>query len=168
MRAVRARPAASAAEKKGSGAAAAAKSNRPAVRKKVKRARDRSKTRSSAVSQAAKRVKAEPQAAPPAADPSTPLAFVDEAADLDVFTKYLHANVLRCDDVMFGGSWAWVKGAPFVPFPRKQSPRVMANNLYSICEELHRTIGLEMLYSYAHILWINSISSTTLCFPDNL
>ena len=64
--------------------------------------------------------------------------------NLDVFTQFLEANLLRCDDVMFD-KWAWVKAAPFIPFPRHQMPRILAQSLYDICQALNSVIGLELL-----------------------
>ena len=126
---------------------------KPKKQKSVKKDRptgDRSKARSSAVVEACKRIKVDPEDPPPAEMSDFALTLVHPPADLDVFTKYLHANVLRCDDVMFD-KWAWVKSAPFIPFPRKQQPRVLAANLYDTCEALHQIIGLELLYGFAQI-----------------
>ena len=111
---------------------------------------DRSEARSSAVVEACKRIKVNPKESPPAEMSDFALTLVRPPADLDVFTKYLHANLLRCDDTMFD-KWAWVKGVPFIPFMRKQQPRAMAQNLYAICEALQKVIGLELLQGYLQI-----------------
>ena len=83
-------------------------------------------------------------------DPESELQGVDAPRtrrgphDLDAFTEFLGSNVLRCNELVLG-KWKWVHAAPFIPFPRKQMPRVLAQNMHDICQALHGVIGLELL-----------------------
>ena len=51
--------------------------------------------------------------------------------DIDDFVRYLYSNVLRYGEVAVS-DWRWVVPANFIPFPRKQAPRVLARNLYDM------------------------------------